>query len=66
MNRSGSSFCPNCGKEFETAGPELHAPNCQYMLIEAYFVADKLGYKAKDDRDQSSGVIGWDRDDRSA
>ena len=46
----GRSFCPNCWKEFETAGPELHAPECQYMLIEAYYIADKLGYKAKETR----------------
>jgi len=44
----GRSFCPNCWKEFETVGPELHAPDCQYMLIEAYYQADKLGYVAKD------------------
>jgi len=44
----GRSFCPNCWKEFETAGPELHAPDCQYMLIQAYYIADKLGYVTKD------------------
>jgi hypothetical protein len=45
----GRSFCTNCWKEFETAGPELHAPDCQYMLVEAYYIAGLLGYKARDE-----------------
>jgi len=64
MNRSGTSFCPCCWNEFETAGPEIHLPDCKAMLAKAYYYAAKLGYTAKDEVREILRGEDWDRDDR--